>query len=293
MGRAERLRRTLNVHYIWIFRLWFITLIQLHPAQAAEETYPPVASNVSFEEVTALPFRESDYQINYGDNTLQFGRLWLPTSANLGTLIFVHGGCWSNEYGIDHAQALGAALASEGYAVWSLEYRRTGDEGGAWPGAFEDVVVGINKIVDFEDYGLNMKNLTLMGHSAGGHLAVLAGARSELIAVKPNLVVGLAAITDVVSYARGENSCQQATVAFMGGSPAEKPEAFGEAQAVNFDVSSNTVLFYGDVDEIVPSSQSNLPGAVSRLYEGAGHFDWIHPGTGAFREMLSILPKEL
>ena len=72
MGRAERLLRTLNVHYIWIFRLWFITLIQLHPAQAAEETYPPVASNVSFEEVTALPFRESDYQINYGDNTLQF-----------------------------------------------------------------------------------------------------------------------------------------------------------------------------------------------------------------------------
>ena len=189
MGRAERLLRTLNVHYIWIFRLWFITLIQLHPAQAAEETYPPVASNVSFEEVTALPFRERDYQINYGDNTLQFGRLWLPTSANLGTLIFVHGGCWSNEYGIDHAQALGAALASEGYAVWSLEYRRTGDEGGAWPGAFEDVVVGINKIVDFEDYGLNMKNLTLMGHSAGGHLAVLAGARSELIAVNPNLVV--------------------------------------------------------------------------------------------------------
>ena len=79
----------------------------------------------------------------------------------------------------------------------------------------------------------------------------------------------------------------------MGGSPAEKPEAFGEAKAVTFDVSSNTVLFYGDVDEIVPSSQSNLPGAFSRLYEGAGHFDWIHPGTGAFREMLSILPKEL
>ena len=79
----------------------------------------------------------------------------------------------------------------------------------------------------------------------------------------------------------------------MGGSPDDRQKAFREAQAVNFEVSPNTVLFYGDVDEIVPSSQANLPGAASRLYKGAGHFDWIHPGTSAFREMLSILPKEL
>ena len=81
------------------------------------------------------------------------------------------------------------------------------------------MISGINKLSDLEDFGLDMKKLVLMVHPAGGHLAILAGARSELLKVKPVLVMCLAAITDVVTYAKGQNSCQQAAVAFMGRSP--------------------------------------------------------------------------
>ena len=270
-----------------------IMVFAFPPARASEEIYLPVGPNVSFTQVLELPFRTSDYRISYGDDPLQFGQLWLPGSDSLGLLVFIHGGCWLNVYGIDHAQAAGAALASAGYAVWSLEYRRTGDSGGAWPGTFNDVVAGINKVMDLAQYGVSTEQLALIGHSAGGHLAVLAGARSELLEVEPDLVVGVAAITDVVSYSLGDNSCQQATPSFMGGSAEEREVAFYEANPGNHGVHPVTVLLHGDVDQIVPLSQASLPGAITRISEGVGHFDWVHPGTTAFRELLKTLAREL
>ena len=162
-----------------------------------------------------------------------------------GTVIFIHGGCWMKEYDIGHSYAFSTALASAGYAVWSIEYRRTGDLGGGWPGTFMDVISGINKLNDLGEFGLNMERLVLMGHSAGGHLAILAGARSGLLDLKPSLVLGLAAITDVETYARGLNSCQKSASAFMGGGPDEFPDMYEEVQAVNYGVDPNTVLLFG------------------------------------------------
>jgi len=130
-----------------------VILLSLSLAWAGEEIYVPVESGVSFASVLDLPFRESDYQISYGNDPFQFGRLWLPGRDSLGTLVFIHGGCWLNEYSIDHARALSTALASAGYAIWSLEYRRTGDKGGGWPATFDDVITGINKTMDLAPYG--------------------------------------------------------------------------------------------------------------------------------------------
>jgi len=138
-----------------------------------------------------------------------------------------------------------------------------------------------------------MEKLVLMGHSAGGHLAILAGARAELLEVKPSLVLGLAAITDVVTYAEGQSSCQQSATAFMGGGPDDRPAAYEAVQPANYGVDPNTVLLYGAFDQIVPSSQAMLPEARSLRHESAGHFDWIHPGTDAFRMILAVLLKEL
>jgi acetyl esterase/lipase len=50
-----------------------------------------------------------------------------------------------------------------------------------------------------------------VGHSAGGHLALLAG--GEIKRLKG--VIGLAAITDIAEYAMGSNSCQKVTNNFM------------------------------------------------------------------------------
>tara|TARA_B100000427_G_scaffold69462_1_gene55849 strand:+ start:4542 stop:5348 length:807 start_codon:yes stop_codon:yes gene_type:complete len=261
--------------------------------QAAEELALSEGQNVTFEEVLQLPFRSSDYRIHYGDDLSQFGGLWLSEGNNKGTVIFIHGGCWMKEYDIGHSHAFSSAMASAGYAVWSIEYRRTGDLGGGWPGTFMDVISGINKLNDLGEFDLNMERLVLMGHSAGGHLAILAGARSGLLDLKPSLVLGLAAITDVETYARGLNSCQESASEFMGGGPDELSDRYEEAQAVNYGVAPNTILLFGTKDQIVQSSQAILPGARSLRQEGAGHFDWIHPGTDAFSRILAVLLSEL
>ena len=293
MIRVKILLRYFIGKYIFFCHIGVIALGKISLLQAAEELSWSEAQDVTFEEVLQLPFRSGDYIISYEEDSSQFGSLWLPEGNNNGTVIFIHGGCWVNEYGIEHTQAFATGLALAGYAVWSLEYRRTGDLGGGWPGTFLDVISGINKLSDLGKFDLDMERLVLMGHSAGGHLAVLAGARSDLLELKPSLVLGLAAITDVETYARGTNSCQKSASAFMGGGPDELPDMYEEVQPANHEVDPNTVLLYGAMDQIVPAAQALLPGAEPLRHESAGHFDWIHPGTDAFRTILLVLSKEL
>ena len=247
-------------------------------------------SNVNFPDVLAVPYREADLTRNYGENQFQFGQLWLPaTIPARASLVLIHGGCWLNQFDITYTHGLSSALADAGFAVWSLEYRRTGDEGGAWPGTFEDIIAGINSLNDIDS--IDTENLAILGHSAGGHLALLAGARSELLEVQPDLIVGLAAISDVVSYSAGSNTCQTATPAFMGGDVLERAQEYFDANPGNHGLHENTVLLAGDIDEIVPLSQATLPGARTVITTGASHFDWAHPDTLAYRRLLELLDE--
>lgn len=247
-------------------------------------------TNVSFADALSFPYREADLTHSYGEDQFQFARLWLPASSPArASLVLIHGGCWLNQFDIAYTYGMSSALADAGYAVWSLEYRRTGDEGGAWPGTFEDIIAGINSLNQIDS--LNSDRLAILGHSAGGHLALLAGARSELLDVHADLIVGLAAISDVVSYAEGSNSCQTATPLFMGGDISERAQEYFDANPINHGLHENTVLMQGDIDEIVPLSQSTLPGARSIVSRGAGHFDWSHPDTTAFRRLIELLDE--
>jgi len=248
-------------------------------------------TNVSFADVLALPTRDPDLTYSYGSDQFQFAQLWLPASPARASLVLIHGGCWLNQFDIGYTYGMSTVLADAGYAVWSLEYRRTGDEGGGWPGSFEDVLAGINSLSNIAE--VDTDKLALLGHSAGGHLALLAGAREDLLDLQPDLIVGLAAISDVVSYAAGNNSCQAATPLFMGGDVSERAQEYFDANPGNHGLHPNTVLLQGDIDEIVPLSQATLPGARSVISVGAGHFDWSHSGTTAFQRLLELLDEQL
>lgn len=256
-----------------------------------ESSGAAVKSNVSYKSVTGLNYVEADRKLVYGDINpgLQYGLLWLPKDPKPATtrplIVLIHGGCWLNAYDIQHTFPLSSALAEAGYAVWSIEYRRTGDAGGAWPGSFDDIRKGLAFTSRLESYPVDMDRMVIMGHSAGGHLALLAASEHKDI----DAVIGLAAISDIVKYSRGKNSCQAATIDFMGGEYEQNQVAYDAANPVGKFVNDRTVLLQGENDIIVPVEQSQLLGATSVVLEGAGHFDWVHPGTRAYQLLLSTL----
>src|SRR5262245_53006214 len=94
----------------------------------------------SSRDVLTRPAPPADHRLSYGPNEFQFGDLRLPKGAGPHPVaIVIHGGCWMSEYGLSYMGHLSAALTEAGVATWSVEYRRVGNQGGGWPGTFEDV----------------------------------------------------------------------------------------------------------------------------------------------------------
>src|SRR5262249_45814523 len=86
-------------------------------------------------------------RIPYGPSPLPFANLPLPrTPGPHPVIVLVHGGCWLSQYDIAHLGKLEQALADSGFAVWSIEYRRVGNDGGGWPGTFTDVALGADHL---------------------------------------------------------------------------------------------------------------------------------------------------
>lgn len=272
---------------------WLIVCFISYSCQAQKLTvdYLPTDAQVSFKAISQLSVKAPDVKINYGDDPLQFGWLWKPQIESTKPLIvLVHGGCWLNAYGVDHSFPMATALAQMGHPVWSVEYRRTGDAGGGWPGSFYDIKLALQQVNSLIEHGIKTEQPILMGHSAGGHLVLLAA--SELPENSFNQVIGLAAITDISRYALGENSCQLATAQFMNGLPHEKAKQYQQANLIYRKLPDSVLLLQGDADNIVPLLQSQLHQVERLVLAEAGHFDWIHPGTPAFTQLLKILKHE-
>ena len=138
-------------------------------------------------DVLILPPPAADALVRYGDHRDHVADVRFPAGGAAGPLVIViHGGFWRAEYDRAHTGHLAAALAAEGYTVAQLEYRRTGDPGGGWPGTFDDIVAGISQIPALVAEaarasgrpGPPARPLLLVGHSAGGHLALWYAARA-------------------------------------------------------------------------------------------------------------------
>jgi pimeloyl-ACP methyl ester carboxylesterase len=102
--------------------------------------------------------------------------------------------------------------------------------------------------------------------------------------------IGLAAITDLTTYSRGANSCQSVTRAFMGIGPDENPKSYRQASPAQSAVRVPVRLLRGADDGIVgPEQVIAMRNARSMELAGAGHFDWVHPETGAYKHVLDTV----
>lgn len=233
----------------------------------------------------------------YGASPDQVGELWLPGGgARCPLAILVHGGYWRARYGLGLMHAMAADLRARGVVTWNVEYRRVGSPGGGWPGTFEDIATAVDAPLSlpFQDR-LDLTRVTLIGHSAGGHLALWAAGRGALqrgpgVAprLRPKLVVGLAAVCDLFDAARRRLS-SDAVVDLMGGPPQTRRSAYLHASPPSLlPLGVRQLLVHGTADDSVPFeiSEQYRAAAVAagddcellRL-DGVDHFALIDPAS--------------
>jgi acetyl esterase/lipase len=201
----------------------------------------------------------------YGSGPDQFLEVSLPAGSGPAPVVVVlHGGFWRARYGIELARPLAADLAARGWAAVAVEYRRVG-AGGGWPTTLEDVAAALDALPDVPGAErLDLTDVTVIGHSAGGHLAAWAAGRSRLPAGAPGaeprvavtaavLQAGVLDLTAAVAADLGAG----ATVGFLGGTPAELPERYAAADPVRLLPTGVPVLcVHGEADATVPLEQS-------------------------------------
>jgi acetyl esterase/lipase len=222
------------------------------------EAYPCAVSRSAADILTDPPPSPADVRLAYGHEPLQFGDL--RRADGEGLAVVLHGGSWKSAHDLVHIGHLCVALRDAGIATFNVEYRRVGNPGGGWPDSLEDVL----RAVEFAR-GLSAR-LVLVGHSAGGHLALLVAARMRLP------VVALAAVSDPATWAN------DAVQAFFGGDPPAEGSPLAQAP-----IGVPQVLVHGTLDDTVPFEQSTRYAAASRgeaeliALDGAGHFEPIDP----------------
>lgn len=244
------------------------------------------------EDILTLAPPPADARFQYGPDPNQFIDLRLPRSRGEADkspplVMNIHGGFWRARYGLDHAGHLCAALTAKGLATANVEYRRVGDDGGAWPGTFVDVDSAYRSLLRNEKHNFDPLQVLVLGHSAGGQLALCLAAHETSV----RYVVSLAGVVDLEAVYRLHLS-NDAVVEFLGGTPREIPQRYREADPMKLSISgARQLLIHGSADDVVPPDFSrNYVAAKRKRNEdvhsleipGAGHFDVIDPRTKAW-----------
>lgn len=238
---------------------------------------------------------------SYGKDPLQFGHLRLPEGEGPHpVIVLIHGGCWLAEYGVAYFGALEEALTEAGYATWSIEYRRVGDEGGGWPGTYRDVGAAVDHLrVLAPEHALDLEHVVVSGHSAGGALAIWAAARAQIPATSDlhtpdplpiHAVVALAPAADLEAIER-RDSCGDVMHALMGGAPEAQPERYRYASPMQLTpIRVPQFIVMGAQDASwTPTGQAYYHRAVAvgdsveaTMLEDAGHFEVVAPASSPF-----------
>jgi acetyl esterase/lipase len=234
----------------------------------------------------------------------QFGDLYLPAGASaltaLPVVVSVHGGGWKASSGLGSMEPICRDLAAQGVAVWNIEYRGAGSDGG-WSATFQDVAAAVDAIATLPERtgaDLNVSNVHITGYSAGGHLAAWVAARPVLDPAAPGAnprvrvrsCLPLAGLYDLVL---AEHSGDSLVCRLLGGSPNAVPERYAQASPIeNLPTGIPVICLHGANDRTVDVAQARTYVAAATaagdpaqavILPDASHRSWTDTRSLAWR----------
>jgi acetyl esterase/lipase len=225
------------------------------------------------------------------------------TNRRLPTVVLVHGGYWRKKYDRHLEDPLAADLAAQGFLVWNIDYAPAA---AGWPATLRTAAAAYDELASSPHARMvDRDRIALVGHSAGGHLAIWLASRPRLPSnapgalvareswVAPVLVVAQAPVAALVQAAR-QRLGGGAVAALCGGGPDEVPDRYAVADpAALVPAAAPVVLLHGVDDGPVPISQSEAyldaalaAGADVELEaHPGGHFEHLDPGSEAVERL--------
>lgn len=218
----------------------------------------------------------------YGEHPDQLCDMYMPAAQSPYRrlpVVFLHGGYWRPEYDRSHARNAAGALAEAGWTTALAEYRRTPGNPDA---TVADVVDAIQSVSRSRDH----TKVIIVGHSAGGHLALLVAGTPHL---PIHATLALAPLSNLVA-ADVWDLDDGAVHSFLGTDPRERPDL---DPSLLPRPDGPVKILHGQEDSIVPYRMSETYGSAVDLevagLPDTGHYEPIDPLSRAWTQVLQAL----
>ncbi len=256
-----------------------------------DESAPPADPDPSDPEdrgVFDRSARAPDDTWSYGAHRSQVVDAYLPDAAGSrrAAVLLVHGGFWRPEYDRVHLRPMAAALAALGFPALLVEYRRLPGDPDATTSDLRSAVGAIPAFMAGAAPG-HASGLHVVGHSAGGHLALWLAAQPE-----PGVAscLALAPIADL-GMAERLGLGDGAVPDFLGGPAARRPDL--DPCLLPRPVIPISIV-HGGRDSLVPIAVSrSYAGSQARIVElpSCAHFELIDPRSEAWPTIVDVLAR--
>jgi acetyl esterase/lipase len=236
-----------------------------------------IAEPMRLQDYLALAGPPPDARIAYGPAQSQFAELFQPAGAGpYPVVVLIHGGCWAHKYGgLTQVAAMGHTLANEGIAVWSIEYRGVDEDGGGFPGTYEDIAAALDKLKDQSSaLDIDLTRLVAVGHSAGAQLAQWVAARQRISPASPlyaatplpiTAVIGLGTLPNLRDTRSIEHACGLDPIALTGTPQPGRQDVLADTSpAAMLPSEARTVLINGELDTVAPPDLAARYAALAR-----------------------------
>jgi len=219
------------------------------------------------------PATEITTYVTVDDEPLE-ARVYEPEGGASGApvMMYIHGGGWQTG-SAEESESTAQHWAGQGWYVVSVNYRLSSTQHATWDEAPADVACALAWTDRHAaEAGADADRLTVMGDSAGGHLAVLlgwsaaAGAAGSTCADQgevpvPDAVVASYPAIDVqYNYDNGVAPIagidpQEFTHLFLGGTPAEFPKRLRAVSPLTYlgNATPSTLVMQPERDDFIPA----------------------------------------